>query len=149
MAYGLWSSVGSAIKAAVWQVFAPAKPAFPPSLAVTHASGCDMHGRINAAGAWMRRSGQKLPTQSAEPTKDPEGRALKRTVATLHFLPRTRAITGEVRLAPACFRSRRDHMPLIRGALIKVEVRLSWEKHGKSIFVIKLLRDDLRGLAGD
>jgi len=33
--------------------------------------------------------------------------------------------------------------------LLKVEVRLSWEKYGKSIFVIKLLRDDLRGLAGD
>jgi uncharacterized protein YqgV (UPF0045/DUF77 family) len=33
--------------------------------------------------------------------------------------------------------------------LLKIEVRLSWEKYGKSIFVIKLLRDDLRGLAGD
>jgi uncharacterized protein YqgV (UPF0045/DUF77 family) len=33
--------------------------------------------------------------------------------------------------------------------LLKVEVRLSWEKYGKSIFVIKLLRDDLRGLASD
>jgi uncharacterized protein YqgV (UPF0045/DUF77 family) len=33
--------------------------------------------------------------------------------------------------------------------LLKVEVRLSWEKYGKSIFVIKLLRDDLRGLSGD
>lgn len=33
--------------------------------------------------------------------------------------------------------------------LLKVEVRLSWEKYGKSIFVFKLLRDDLRGLAGD
>jgi len=33
--------------------------------------------------------------------------------------------------------------------LLRSEVRLSWEKYGKSIFVIKLLRDDLRGLAGD
>ena len=33
--------------------------------------------------------------------------------------------------------------------LLKVEVRLSWEKYGKGIFVIKLLRDDLRGLASD
>lgn len=33
--------------------------------------------------------------------------------------------------------------------LLKVEVRLSWEKYGKSIFVIKLLRDDLRGLSSD
>ena len=33
--------------------------------------------------------------------------------------------------------------------LLKIEVRHSWEKYGKSIFVIKLLRDDLRGLAGD
>lgn len=33
--------------------------------------------------------------------------------------------------------------------LLKIEVRLSWEKYGKGIFVIKLLRDDLRGLAGD
>jgi len=30
--------------------------------------------------------------------------------------------------------------------LLKIEVRLSWEKYGKSIFVIKFLRDDLRGL---
>ena len=117
MAYGLWSSVGFAIKATVWQVFAPAKPAFPPSMAVKDTSACDMHGRINAAGAWMRWSGQKLSTQSAEPTEDPEGRALKRTVAALHFLPRATAITGEARLAPARFRSRRDHMPLFRGAL--------------------------------
>ena len=33
--------------------------------------------------------------------------------------------------------------------LLKVEVMLSWEKYGKSIFVIKLLGDDLRGLASD
>ena len=33
--------------------------------------------------------------------------------------------------------------------LLKVEVALSWEKYGQSIFVIKLLRDDLRGLSSD
>ena len=33
--------------------------------------------------------------------------------------------------------------------LLKVEVRLSWEKYGKSIFVIKLLGDDFRGLSSD
>ena len=33
--------------------------------------------------------------------------------------------------------------------LLKVEVRLSWEKYGKSIFVIKFLRDDLRGISND
>lgn len=33
--------------------------------------------------------------------------------------------------------------------LLKIELRLSWEKYGKSIFVIKFLRDDLRGLADD
>lgn len=33
--------------------------------------------------------------------------------------------------------------------LLKVEVQLSWEKYGKGIFVIKFLRDDLRGLADD
>lgn len=33
--------------------------------------------------------------------------------------------------------------------LLKVEVRLSWEKYGKGIFVIKFLQDDLRGLSGD
>jgi uncharacterized protein YqgV (UPF0045/DUF77 family) len=33
--------------------------------------------------------------------------------------------------------------------LLKVEVKLSWEKYGKSIFVIKFLQDDLRGLAGE
>jgi hypothetical protein len=118
MAYGLWPTGCFAIKTTVWQVFAPAKPAFPPSLAVTAASACDMHGRINAAGAWMRRSGRKLATQSAEQPVGPEGRALKRAVAALHFLPRATAITCEVRLAPVRFRSRRGHMPLFRGALV-------------------------------
>ena len=33
--------------------------------------------------------------------------------------------------------------------LLKIEVRLSWEKYGKSIFVTKFLRDDLRGLSSD
>ena len=33
--------------------------------------------------------------------------------------------------------------------LLKVELRLSWAKYGKSIFVIKFLRDDLRGLSSD
>ena len=33
--------------------------------------------------------------------------------------------------------------------LLKVELRLSWEKYGKSIFVIKFLKDDLRGLSSD
>ncbi len=33
--------------------------------------------------------------------------------------------------------------------LLKEEVRHSWEKWGKGCFVIKLLMDDLRGLAGD
>lgn len=33
--------------------------------------------------------------------------------------------------------------------LLRVEVKLSWEKYGKGIFVIKFLQDDLRGLAGD
>ncbi len=87
-----------------------------------------MHGRINAAGAWMRWSGRKLVTQSVEPPEGPEGRALKRTVAALHFLPRATAITGEARLAPARFRSRRDHMPLIRGALILVGALSAYPK---------------------
>ena len=33
--------------------------------------------------------------------------------------------------------------------LLKVEVRISWEKYGKGIFVIKFLMGDLRGLASD
>ncbi|MDA9188344.1 hypothetical protein N9513_05505 [Gammaproteobacteria bacterium] len=33
--------------------------------------------------------------------------------------------------------------------LLKVELRLSWEKYGKGIFVIKFLKDDLRGLSSD
>jgi len=33
--------------------------------------------------------------------------------------------------------------------LLKAELRLSWEKYGKSIFVIKFLKDDLRGLSSD
>ena len=31
--------------------------------------------------------------------------------------------------------------------ILKTEIRLSWEKYGKSIFVVKFLQDDLRGLA--
>ena len=33
--------------------------------------------------------------------------------------------------------------------LLKVELKTSWEKYGKGIFVIKFLMDDLRGLASD
>lgn len=33
--------------------------------------------------------------------------------------------------------------------LLKSEIRKSWKKHGKAIFVVKLLLDDLRGLADD
>lgn len=33
--------------------------------------------------------------------------------------------------------------------LLKQEIRRSWETHGKGIFVIKFLMDDLRGLARD
>ncbi len=32
---------------------------------------------------------------------------------------------------------------------LKNEIRISWDKHGKGIFVIKFLLDDLRGLADD
>ena len=60
---------------------------------------------------------RELTTLSAEQPESPEGRALKRTVAALHFLPRAKAIASEARLAPVRFRPRRDRMPLIRGAL--------------------------------
>lgn len=33
--------------------------------------------------------------------------------------------------------------------LIKSEIRNSWEKYGKGVFVIKYLLDDLRGLADE
>jgi len=33
--------------------------------------------------------------------------------------------------------------------ILKVEIRHSWETHGKGIFVMKFLMDDLRGLADD
>ncbi|MFT4797770.1 MAG: hypothetical protein ACJAYE_000663 [Candidatus Azotimanducaceae bacterium] len=33
--------------------------------------------------------------------------------------------------------------------MLKVEIRHSWETHGKGIFVMKFLMDDLRGLADD
>jgi len=33
--------------------------------------------------------------------------------------------------------------------LLKAEIRYSWEKWGKGVFVIKFLMDDLRGLAQD
>ena len=33
--------------------------------------------------------------------------------------------------------------------LLTVEVKLSWEKYGKGISVIKFLKDDLRGLSSD
>jgi hypothetical protein len=32
---------------------------------------------------------------------------------------------------------------------LKQEIKVSWEKYGKGVFVIKFLLDDLRGLAGD
>ncbi len=33
--------------------------------------------------------------------------------------------------------------------LLKVEIRNSWDKYGKGIFVVKFLLDDLRGLADE
>lgn len=33
--------------------------------------------------------------------------------------------------------------------ILKVEIKRSWQTHGKGIFVIKFLLDDLRGLADD
>ncbi|MFN3237080.1 MAG: YkoF family thiamine/hydroxymethylpyrimidine-binding protein [Pseudomonadales bacterium] len=33
--------------------------------------------------------------------------------------------------------------------LLKVEIKRSWQTHGKGIFVVKFLLDDLRGLADD
>ena len=33
--------------------------------------------------------------------------------------------------------------------ILKVEIRRSWETHGKGIFVVKFLMDDLQGLADD
>ena len=33
--------------------------------------------------------------------------------------------------------------------LLKVEIRNSWDKYGKGIFVVKFLLDDLRGLANE
>ncbi len=33
--------------------------------------------------------------------------------------------------------------------LLKVEIRHSWDKYGKGIFVVKFLLDDLRGLADE
>ncbi|MCB1646314.1 MAG: hypothetical protein KDI36_12720 [Pseudomonadales bacterium] len=32
---------------------------------------------------------------------------------------------------------------------LKLEIRRSWEQHGKGIFVIKFLLDDLRGIGAD
>tara|TARA_R110002072_G_scaffold20841_3_gene75166 strand:+ start:48779 stop:49060 length:282 start_codon:yes stop_codon:yes gene_type:complete len=31
--------------------------------------------------------------------------------------------------------------------MLKIEIRRSWESHGKGIFVVKFLLDDLQGLA--
>ncbi len=33
--------------------------------------------------------------------------------------------------------------------VLNIELKISWEKYGKGIFVIKFLKDDLRGLASD
>jgi uncharacterized protein YqgV (UPF0045/DUF77 family) len=33
--------------------------------------------------------------------------------------------------------------------LLKVEIKRSWQTHGKGIFVVKFLLDDLRGLADE
>jgi len=33
--------------------------------------------------------------------------------------------------------------------ILKIEIRRSWETHGKGIFVVKFLMEDLQGLADD
>ena len=47
----------------------------------------------------------------------PEGRGLKHASAVPQFLLRTKAINDKLHLAPACFRSRRDAINLIRAPL--------------------------------
>ena len=49
--------------------------------------------------------------------ESPEGRGLKHASAASQFLLRTKAINCKLRLAPACFRSRRDAIDLLRGPL--------------------------------
>jgi hypothetical protein len=46
----------------------------------------------------------------------PKGRGLKHASAAVQFLLRTKAINSKLRLAPACFRSRRDAIDLFRGS---------------------------------
>lgn len=71
------------------------------------------------------------------------------------YIPAIKEFIERVQLYPEVAIVRNDLSTQLYGdyeqvmEILKVEVKLSWEKYGKSIFVIKLLRDDLRGLAGD
>ncbi|PCI79053.1 MAG: hypothetical protein COB20_05555 [SAR86 cluster bacterium] len=69
------------------------------------------------------------------------------------YIPAIKEFIERVQLYPEIAVVRNDLSTQLYGDydqimdLLKIEVKLSWEKYGKSIFVIKLLRDDLRGLA--
>jgi hypothetical protein len=71
------------------------------------------------------------------------------------YIPAIKEFIGRVEKYPEVAVVRNDLSTQLYGNyelimdLLKVEVRLSWEKYGKSIFVIKLLRYDLRGLSSD
>ncbi len=71
------------------------------------------------------------------------------------YIPAIKEFIERVQLYPEVAIVRNDLSTQLYGDydqvmdILKVEVKLSWEKYGKSIFVIKLLRDDLRGLASD
>jgi hypothetical protein len=73
----------------------------------------------------------------------------------VEYIPAIKEFIGRVQQYPEVAVVRNDLATQLYGDyelimdLLKVEVRLSWEKYGKSIFVIKLLRDDLRGLSSD
>ena len=71
------------------------------------------------------------------------------------YIPAIKEFIDRVQLYPEVAVIRNDLSTQLYGDyeqimdLLKIEVRLSWEKYGKSIFVIKFLRDDLRGLSSD
>ena len=71
------------------------------------------------------------------------------------YIPAIKEFIERVQLYPEVAVVRNDLSTQLYGdyeqvmEILRVEVKLSWEKYGKSIFVIKLLRDDLRGLASD
>ena len=69
------------------------------------------------------------------------------------YLPAIQAFIGRIQQHPDVAVVRTDLSTQLFGeyedvmGLLQDEIRISWEKYGRGIFVIKFLQGDLRGLA--